>query len=547
MTISPRMLIVIPARGGSKGIPRKNVSLLAGRPLIAHAIRVALAAAPDARVVVSTDDAEIAHVARRTGAHVVMRDPALATDGVTLDPVVHDTVLREEEAGHPSDLVVTIQPTSPLLRPATVARILRRLAADEADTILTAVDDTHLAWGLRDGVPHPEYAARLNRQSLPPRFRETGGVIASQRRWVRADSRFGPRVALEVVDAIEGLDIDAAEDWLFAEAALGRRRVAFITIGDEQHGLGHVTRTRNLLECLTGHPTLVLCDPSQELAIERLRTSCHRVEICERRAMLSRMVAWGAEIVVHDELATDPRDLAAERAAGLRVVLFEADDPGIEVADLVFDALAPAHLSRPDAGRWYGPAAYDLREEFRLAERADFQDPPRRVLLTFGGTDPAGLTGRVLDAIVDVCPLPITIVAGVGMARYAALAERVATLRAAGHRIDLLRDVAVMSDVIGSADIAFSSAGRTLYELASMGVPAIVIRQNERESRHAFASIDNGFLDLGLHDGATVDQIRTAFASLRDNAPLRRALRERMLAIDLTSGRDRIVRLILDA
>jgi spore coat polysaccharide biosynthesis predicted glycosyltransferase SpsG len=103
-----------------------------------------------------------------------------------------------------------------------------------------------------------------------------------------------------------------------------------------------------------------------------------------------------------------------------------------------------------------------------------------------------------------------------------------------------------MSDVIRAADIAFSSAGRTLYELAHMGVPAVVIRQNQRESQHAFASIDNGFLDLGLHERVSTDQIRAAFASLRDNAPLRRALRERMLAVDLTTGRDRIVRMILD-
>jgi CMP-N-acetylneuraminic acid synthetase len=175
MTLTPRTLIVIPARGGSKGIPRKNTSPLAGRPLMTHVIRVARAADNDARVVVSTDDAEIACIARRTDADVVMRDPSLATDAITLDPVVHDAVLREEAAGRTYDHVVTIQPTSPLLRPATVARILRRLEADEADTILTAVDDTHLAWGLRDGVLRPEYESRLNRQFLPARYRETGG------------------------------------------------------------------------------------------------------------------------------------------------------------------------------------------------------------------------------------------------------------------------------------------------------------------------------------------------------------------------------------
>jgi CMP-N-acetylneuraminic acid synthetase/spore coat polysaccharide biosynthesis predicted glycosyltransferase SpsG len=545
MTIQSRTLIVIPARRGSKGIPRKNMSSLGGQPLLVYSIRTALSAVVGARVLVSTDDEEIASIARRTGAHVHMRDASLARDEVTLDPVVHDAVLREEEAGRIYDHVVTIQPTSPHLRAATVARILKRLAANEADTIITAVDDTHLAWGLRNGIPQPEYASRLNRQQLPPRFRETGGVVATQRLWVRADSRFGPCVALEIVDAIEGLDIDSPEDWLYAEAALGRRRLAFITIGDEQNGLGHVMRTRNLLDRLRGHPSLVLCDPSQRLAIERLQSSFHQVEVCERRAMLERIVSWDAEIVVHDELETDPRDLVAEKEAGLRVVLFEDEGPGVDIADLVFNPLSPAHLSRPDAGRVYGPSAYDLREEFLLAERAEFNEVPQRVLLTFGGTDPAGLTARVLEAIVGVCPIPITIVAGVGMTRFEALAERVATLRASGYSVELLRDVAIMSDIIRTADIAFSSAGRTLYELAHMGVPTIVIRQNDRESHHAFASIDNGFLDLGLHNSVSATQIRTSFASLLDDATLRRAMRERMLSVDLTTGLSRIVNMIL--
>ena len=474
-----------------------------------------------------------------------MREPSLAADAITLDPVVHDALLQEEQAGHRYDYVVTIQPTSPLLRPATLARMHARLTADEADTLLTAVDATHLSWNVRDGSLHPDYEMRLNRQFLPRRFRETGGVVASHRRWIRPDSRFGPRVALEIVDAIEGLDIDSPEDWLFAEAALSRRRLAFITIGDEHNGLGHVTRTRNLLDCLHGHPTLVLCDPSQRLAIARLQSSFHNVEICERGSMLRRMIDWGAEIVVHDELETDPNALAAERAAGLKVVLFEDDGPGKDFAHLVFDALYPAHLSRADAGRWYGPQVYDLREDFRHADRAGFQERPRRVLLTFGGTDPADLTSRVLDAIIDVCPLPITVVAGIGMPRYEPIADRIRSLRDNGHDVTLLRDVPVMSDVLRGADIAFSSAGRTLYELAHMGVPTIVIRQNERESRHVFAGIENGFLDLGGHDVVSTDQIRTAFVSLRDNAALRRALRERMLAVDLTTGRDRIVRMIL--
>ena len=454
MQLKPRILIVIPARGGSKGVPRKNLSPMAGIPLLSYSIRTARSVLWEARIVVSTDDEEIASIARREGAHVIMRDPSLSSDAITLDPVIFHAVQSEESQGRSYDLILTMQTTSPLLRPATINRIITRLAANEADTIITAVNDAHLAWEMTDGMLFPAYKKRLNRQLLPRRFRETGGVIATYRSWISPSSRFGPRVALEIIDEIEGLDLDTPEDWLFAEAALGRRRMAFITIGNELNGLGHVMRVRSLLECLHGHPTLVLCDPAQTLAIDFLRESFQRVEICERNKMLERIVQWGAQVVVHDELETDPLHIAAERDAGLRIVLFEDDGPSKEMAHLVFNALFASYRSQPEKGWYFGPEVYDLREEFRHAERAGFNEKPRRILITFGGTDPSGLTGRVLDEIIDICPYPISVIAGIGMQNYKRLADRIAKLKFAGHRIDLLRNVPMMSDVIRTVDIS---------------------------------------------------------------------------------------------
>ena len=399
MQLKPRILIVIPARGGSKGVPRKNLSPMAGIPLLSYSIRTARSVLWEARIVVSTDDEEIASIARREGAHVIMRDPSLSSDAITLDPVIFHAVQSEESQGRSYDLILTMQTTSPLLRPATINRIITRLAANEADTIITAVNDAHLAWEMTDGMLFPAYKKRLNRQLLPRRFRETGGVIATYRSWISPSSRFGPRVALEIIDEIEGLDLDTPEDWLFAEAALGRRRMAFITIGNELNGLGHVMRVRSLLECLHGHPTLVLCDPAQTLAIDFLRESFQRVEICERNKMLERIVQWGAQVVVHDELETDPLHIAAERDAGLRIVLFEDDGPSKEMAHLVFNALFASYRSQPEKGWYFGPEVYDLREEFRHAERAGFNEKPRRILITFGGTDPSGALDIALQRL----------------------------------------------------------------------------------------------------------------------------------------------------
>jgi CMP-N-acetylneuraminic acid synthetase/spore coat polysaccharide biosynthesis predicted glycosyltransferase SpsG len=541
-----RTLVVVPARGDSKGIPRKNLRALGGKPLLAHAIEAARRAARVDEVWVSTDNAEIATTAERFGARVVPRAPALATDQVTLDPVIHDAVERIEQSVGAFDLVLTVQPTSPLLLPATIDRIVERLATEpEVDTILTARDDTHLTWREQDGRIVPDYEARLNRQELPKRFTETGGVLATRRQYVTATSRFGPRVTLEVVSSLEGLDVDTIEDWLFAESALSRRRVAFVVIGNRRQGLGHVTRVLTLMQLFTGHPVRAFCTPDQDLAVEHFRSTFFPIEVVERSDLLDALQRFGADIVVHDELDTRDVDLQAERDLGMRVVCFEDVGAGLTHADLLFNGLYPEEETAPELGRYYGPDVYVLRDEFLSAQRREPRAEVETVLITFGGTDPSRLTLRVLDAIIPLRPSRIVVVAGRGVHWLDELQRACDGARSAGLEVTLLHDVPLMSDVMSQADVAFSSAGRTVYELAHMCVPTIVLAQNEKELKHRFAGPRSGCLNLGLGAQAAPEAIRGAYTALVASAPLRAALRECMLSLDLTKGRERVVREIL--
>ena len=109
-----KILVVIPARGGSKGIPRKNIRLLDHKPLISYSIDIAKSSAYVDDVVVSTDDSEIALLSEKFGASVIRRSPELAGDDVPLDPVVYEAMVQKEKLTFDEyDLVITIQPTSP--------------------------------------------------------------------------------------------------------------------------------------------------------------------------------------------------------------------------------------------------------------------------------------------------------------------------------------------------------------------------------------------------------------------------------------------------
>lgn len=187
-----RVLAVIPARGGSKGVPRKNVRELAGKPLIAYTIECALAVKHLLhRIVVSTDDDEIAAVARRWGAEVPFRRPAeLAGDTVPMAPVLQHAVrFVEARDGCRMDWVLLLQPTDPLRVPADVEEAMRLAAAGGCDSVISVVQvfAVHpiLMKRIEDGrllpycIEEKEGSRRQDYQ--PPAYMRNGAVYFTRR------------------------------------------------------------------------------------------------------------------------------------------------------------------------------------------------------------------------------------------------------------------------------------------------------------------------------------------------------------------------------
>ncbi|WP_385897852.1 cytidylyltransferase domain-containing protein [Tessaracoccus sp. O5.2] len=220
-------LAVIPARGGSKGIPRKNLLSVAGKPLIVWTIEQALAV-PGLRVAVSTEDPEIATAAAAAGAWVIARPTDLAQDDTATEPVVeHAIVDCTERFGRP-DRVLLLQATSPVRRPGTIGRALAQFDRDGVDSLVGVVPTPPFIWSL-DGdqaVAHWDWQRRARRQDMRSdqlRYRETGSLYVTRTDiYERTHNRMGGRIGLFVMDEIEGVDIDSIHDVTVAEAALAR-------------------------------------------------------------------------------------------------------------------------------------------------------------------------------------------------------------------------------------------------------------------------------------------------------------------------------------
>ena len=223
---APTILAVIPARGGSKGIKRKNLLRLGGRTLVARTIAAARAARYDLDVVVSTDDPEIREEATRHGARVIVRPDILATDGASSEDVLLHALDADQENGRElPELLVLLQCTSPFTEAPDIDGTISALLQASADSSFSAVASHLFLWkadesGTMIGVNH-DHRVRLRRQDSQPHFVETGAVYVMRTEgFVAHKHRFFGRVVAHETPAANWIEIDEPADVVVAEARL---------------------------------------------------------------------------------------------------------------------------------------------------------------------------------------------------------------------------------------------------------------------------------------------------------------------------------------
>lgn len=241
------VLAIIPARGGSKSIPRKNIRPFAGHPLIAYSIAAGLAAETVNRVVVSTDDEQIAAISRRYGAETPFMRPEEISQDDTPDLPVFQHALRwlRENEGYRPEMIVQLRPTSPLRRvrhiDQAVHRLLDRPEANAVRTVCVPFQNPFKMWQIaNDGfmtpliqIEHPE-PYNLPRQALQEVYWQTGYVDAAWSKTIlEKNSMTGERILPLEIEASEWIDIDSPDDWRRAERLLESWEITFQGLGFE--------------------------------------------------------------------------------------------------------------------------------------------------------------------------------------------------------------------------------------------------------------------------------------------------------------------------
>lgn len=544
--MSDEPICIVPARGVEPGLPKKNFKQLDGKPLVAHTVETALACDAFEAVYVSTESEALADVARAYGATVPFTRPErLSAADVLLHEVVDDALDQLAAAGAvtytDTTPVVVLQPNVPFRRTRDIDAALRRFEHGH-EAVISVVEETGFYWRERDGQLHPSFAERTVRDDLETTYRETGSINVTTPRLLADGTRVGDSPGYVVTDRLSALAVDSVFDLWLAERLADGPRIVFRVDGGDDIGMGHVSRCltlaaelREMLRCRVAF----VADTAYPAGVDRLRDAGHEVHAVDD-ASIRDVEALAPDVVFLDVLTTDTaalRDLSKSVAA---VISLEPSADTAASADFVIDPISPS--SETGANHLAGPEYLVLREEFRDHD-THIADEVDNVLFTFGGSDPAGLSIQACQAVADDDTRDYRLVLGPGFGSESALDD---VLTACEH-VTVQRVVDDMGAQMAWADIAVASGGRTAFELAATGTPAVIVAQNDREHQRMTRFEGYGIVDyLGHASTVSPADIRDGIEALAADRERRQRLSERGQSLIDGDGTRRILDLVYD-
>lgn len=529
-----KILAIVPARAGSRGIPNKNIRIIGEHPLVYYSIKNAIHSKFITDVIVSTDSSEVRIIAQQMGVSVHWRDESLCGDAVTLDAVIADAIPNDKTW----DYIVTMQPTSPTLRVETLDAAIQYTIDKDLDTVISAINAPHLSWGEKDGKKVPNYTERLNRQYLPPCYMETGAFVISKASVVTQKTRIGNKVDVFEVPEDESQDVDTFEDLRSVAATLSRQKVGIYVNGNNKRGIGHIYRALEIADEFYVKPDIYY-DTNQTNPKVFGNTKHNLIPVDGIAELYQVCKEQQYTVFINDILTTSIDYMIGLKSVmpNAKIVNFEDDGEGTIKADLVFNALFHEEdLPQVKAGEKY----YISGKTFMFYEPIKIKARVKRVFISFGGADPQNYSDRLLKMICKPEYKDYEFVVVLGRAKY-----NIDSLMEFNkyENIEVLYDVSNMPELMTSCDIGVTSRGRTGYELAILGIPSIAMAQNKREEKHGFVCNENGFSYIGLNPADEIIE-STLQMYLRMSKESRQRFQDMLLSHDLRGGRKRVMGLI---
>ena len=459
-----KLLIVIPAIKKSAIIPDQLIKKLDGITLIQRAINIAKNITNN--ILIITDSEEISLICERNNIQFY-KDAQLKIDSNNIIDMVKSIVKIEQD-------ILVYRANAPLVDEKILIQAYNKFLENKTNIIVSVKKlDKNL---LKQGnnclvIEDKELFYKELKAFLVFNFQS---------------NNFFPFV----IDEENSIEIESYQDWWVCEKLLQRKKIVFNVIGNLKIGMGHIYRALSLAHEITDHEIIFVCNENDKLAVSAIASKDYKV--ISSSNILKNILEIQPNLVINDILNTNKNFILTLKQNNIKVVNFEDLGEGVKYADLVFNELYDIPVLDYKNILW-GKDWYFLRDEFENANQNKFRDNVKNILITFGGTDQHNLTLKTLKNITD-SNIKIKVICGGGYLYRDELDVYVKKF----SNIEVIYQTGAISKKMENVDFAITSNGRTVYELAHMHIPSIVISQHKREDTHKFSILENGFINLGV-------------------------------------------------
>ena len=535
------LLILIPAIKKNVAFQDDLVKKLAGVSLLQRSINLANSINTDrSSIYIFTDSEEISLIANRNHVQSYM-DPKLIWNDDFFNQFIMNKLIDQLEK---FDFTIILSPYAPLLNKEIINDSMKVLEESKEFILRPVIDLNRKIFSSADkSIDEIIFNTSIAKYSV-----ESNAFLLLKTQLIKKNKNKNKNqkhkvLSLEISSKLK--EIENFQDWWVCEKLIMRKRIVFRVIGNTKVGMGHIYRAIALAHSITDHEIIFTCDFDNSVAVNELAGYDYRLEVYDRSEIVENIIKLNPDLVINDILSTRNEDVIPIKEAGIKVVNFEDLGDGAIKADLTINELFETPHLKGNSILW-GHQYFFLREEFNNAIKHSFKKNIDQILLAFGGTDQLNLSSTIYHLISDICfkkNIKINIVTGSGYENFEKLKLEVD----GNDLVTLTHSTGVISSIMEKSQIAIISNGRTVYELAHLNIPAIVISQHEREETHQFARERFGFIPIKIFKkGESEKKILKALNLLIENAQYRKKLFEKMTQYDFSNTKDNVLRVILE-
>ena len=531
-------VVVIPAVKKKVAFTNDLVKKLAGTSLIQRAINKAKSIVTSEDIYIITDSEEIKLICQRNGINVYYDKKLGIKSGdlyESIKKIIIENITKYQDT-------VLLSPYAPLIKVEEIQKAFDEYKAKKSQLLVPVKRGIARVFESgKKNVKDVLNGSKWKEVSFESRsFKIFSNVLIING---RKDDLIIP-VAYEMDHDL--VDIWNYQDWWICEKLLKRKRIVFHFIGHAKVGMGHIYRSLSLANAITDHEVRFVCDKRSETAANKLVGYDYWLGIFDPKEIVDQIIALKPDLVINDILDTDQKYIRSLRNHGIKVINFEDLGSGASSANLTINELYSEPSISGENILW-GSGYFFLREEFNDSKVNRFRKNVRNILITFGGTDQNNYTQRVLENILEFCKkerIKIFIVTGPGYLYIKKLKRRIAAIDTI--LIEYTHATGVMSHIMEQVEIAITSNGRTVYELAHMNIPSIVLSHHERENAHLFATEMRGFIPLGVYsDPETEERLLTALTRLVKGNDYSKLLFNRLKSFKFDKNKEKVEKLLM--